>query len=597
MLSDDGKHLAYAMHKEEDDFGVVLLDLDTMESKSFMLAGQSSFPLMWLDNDRIILYSERNGYSYYSIKSGKSHVFNRKEAWSMSILGARRDQPGLLNVWYTPYDRYTRTGPAIIKPDKPLTSIPGQLNERTNVTDWIDMPPGEQRSVIQDARGRIRAAVTYNKSVNALEYYYRQTEESPWIKLSIDGNYDDFTGYSDDPDIIYIGHRAADEKAASIWRYNVTTQKFTDKLFSDPEFSLLDASLARSYQDGSVQGVYYENDGPATHWIDPAMAKIQQDIDQKLPGRVNLIVDSDIQDTRFIVASHVDRLPKRYYLYFKAKNQLAALPDSYPLLKDVPLQPMQVIHYNTRDGLRLSGYLTLPAKSPSGGKPPLVVLAHGGPWVRDVWGFDSQVQFLASLGYAVFQPNYRGSSGYSYAISKQDEFNFRAMHEDVTDGVLLLKRSNLIDPDRIAIMGGSFGGYLAMAGAAFEPDLYRCAITIAGVFDWAKMIGQRSSSRFDRFNYDILKDRLGDARKEKEAFDQISPLRHTESIHIPVYISAGESDRTVDASQSKKLAHDLKDQGNVVVDFFPDSEGHSYFKTKNRIRLYTEIEAFLKKNL
>ncbi len=597
FFSDDGKHLAYSMHKENDDYAVVLLNLDTMESKSFMLAGKSSHPILWLDNDRLILFSVQNGYSLYSIKEGKSKVFNRKESWSMRILGARRDQPGILNVWFSPHDRNNRSGVAAIRPERSLKKLHGIVEERSNVKEWIELPSGEPHQVYPDKLGRIRGAIMYNKGDNRLEFHYRKNEDSPWTRLEVDPLLDSFLGYSEDDGVVYISHQGDDENANSIYRYEVAHQRYGEKVFGAPGFSLDGAHLARDYKTGKLQGIYYHNDGPATHWIDPEMQQVQERIDAKLPGRINRIIEADLLDTRFIVAALVDRLPTRYYVYFKDKDQLAALPERFPQLKNVLMRPMQVIHFQSRDGLRLPGYLTLPAKTSQGKKPPLVVLAHGGPWVRDSWGYNTEVQFLANRGYAVFQPNYRGSSGYTYDISTKDEFDFRAMHDDVTDGVKLLKRSNLIDPDRVAIMGASFGGYLAIAGAAFEPDLYRCAVTIVGVFDWKHVIGQRRANRFDRFNYDILKERLGSEEDQKAAFDRISPLRHTENIKIPVYISAGEEDGTASSLQSKKLAKKLKSQGNRVKTFFPDTEGHGYFKTKNRLRLYTEIEAFLKKHL
>ncbi|MCF7689191.1 MAG: alpha/beta fold hydrolase [Cephaloticoccus sp.] len=595
-LSPDGRHLVYSMNKEKDDYAVVLLDLATMQSKTFMLAGRSSHPLLWLDNDRLILTSERNGYSYYSIKAGRATKFN-DEDWNMRISEARYDRPGLLNVWFLQGDNNSRNGPAVIRPDKDKPQISGQANERYNVVEWIALPPGEPHRIISDWRGRVRGAITYDKGDHKLYYYHRVTEDAPWTRLAIDGHDDEFAGFDPAPGKIYVTHRAEKEPTAGIYAYDIETQSYGAKLFGDAEFSMIGARLDFDPQDGSIQGVHYTNDGPAVHWFTAAMQSVQAKIDAKLPGRINQLVDSDLAQTRFVVASMADRLPVRYYLYNKDKEHLAALPETYPWLNEVPLQPMQVIHYQARDGLRLQGYLTMPPQNPKMGKPPLVVLAHGGPWVRDVWGFNPEVQFLASRGYAVFQPNFRGSAGFTQAISKAQEFDFKAMHDDVTDGVQLLIRSGLINPQRIAIMGASFGGYLALSGAAFEPDLYQCAVTIVGVFDWEMIIKQRRGNRYDRFNYDILMEKLGDPGKLREKYDAISPLRHTGNIHIPVYISAGEEDATVDADQSKKLAKALKDQGVTVEEFFPEVEGHGYFKIKNRLRLYQEIDAFLAKHL
>lgn len=155
----------------------------------------------------------------------------------------------------------------------------------------------------------------------------------------------------------------------------------------------------------------------------------------------------------------------------------------------------------------------MPAGASKEHPAPLVVLPHGGPWARDSWGFNPEVQFLASRGYAVFQPNYRGSTGYTWRFPDEDQWAFRKMHDDVTDGVKAMLTTGVIDGDRIAIMGASFGGYLAIAGAVNERNLYRCAITIAGVFDWEQVIKEAKGSEYSRAQYGILRRHLGNPKK------------------------------------------------------------------------------------
>src|SRR5690606_359801 len=183
-----------------------------------------------------------------------------------------------------------------------------------------------------------------------------------------------------------------------------------------------------------------------------------------------------------------DRDPGAYQWVNLEKRQVGLIKQSRPWIDPERMRPMSTFTYKTRDGLKFDAYLTLPAGASKENPPPLIVLPHGGPWVRDSWGYDSQTQFLASRGYAVLQPNYRGSTGYSWMYPEDEEWAFEKMHEDVTDCVKLIARSGHVDAKRIAIMGGSFGGYLTLMGLSSEPDLYRCGITMAGVFDWAAMI-------------------------------------------------------------------------------------------------------------
>jgi dipeptidyl aminopeptidase/acylaminoacyl peptidase len=226
-------------------------------------------------------------------------------------------------------------------------------------------------------------------------------------------------------------------------------------------------------------------------------------------------------------------------------------------------------------------------------------LPHGGPWVRDSWGFHArnEAQFLASRGYAVLQPNYRGSEGYDWMFPPEDRWDFRKMHDDVTDATKAMIASKLIDGSRVAIMGASFGGYLAISGVVNEPELYRCAVTIAGVFDWADMIKDRKYDQFDNPSYGRFLRKLGDPAREPEKFDGISPSRHVDRIRVPVFVSHGRDDPIADISQSKHLVSELEKYHVPYESLLVSEEGHGMGHLKNEVELYTRIEAFLGKYL
>jgi dipeptidyl aminopeptidase/acylaminoacyl peptidase len=184
---------------------------------------------------------------------------------------------------------------------------------------------------------------------------------------------------------------------------------------------------------------------------------------------------------------------------------------------------------------------------PEGGSketpPPLLVIPHGGPWVRDYWGFNPEAQFWASRGYAVIQPNYRGSTGYDWKFPIADRYDFLKMHDDVTRAAKTLILSGYADPDRVAIMGASFGGYLALSGVVHEPDLYKCALTFAGVFDFETVLnGARRN--FQRARHGIFLRRLGDPKEQKEKYESISPIRHLDQVSAPVFVAHGKEDQT-----------------------------------------------------
>ena len=597
MIADDGKWLAYSVFnekdKEQDDYGISLLNLETGETQAFMVAGKSTYPVGWLTDAKLVVGAYRQGYSVYDLKKKKALSFNMRE--DFSIISFPEDKPGLINVWFSEYDSGSRTGPALINPATAAARASGQSADRYNVVEWIDTPAGERHGFFGDLQGRVRGAIMWQDKV--LRYFVRANEKAPWVMLNLDAHEDGFHGFAADPAKVYVSHAMPGDDAQCIYLYDTVTQAFGEKVFGAEGISMREARLHFSSRDLTLLGVSYDGDLPKVHWFSPRMQQIQETVNAKLTGRVCILIDSDKADQIFVVGAFADRIPPTFYIYNHAKGTFGALPDPYPWLRQAPLLSTQVIRWPARDGLKLQGYLTLPAKRADGVKPPLVVLAHGGPWVRDLWGFNPEVQFLATRGYAVFQPNYRGSIGFSNAISKAQAYDFKVMHEDVTDGVRQLARAGLIDPQRIGIMGGSFGGFLAVAGAAFEPGLYKCAVTIVGVFDWEKIIKQQSRDRFDRYNYEVLLAKLGDPRVAKEKFDAISPLRHVGNINIPIYISAGEYDPRVDASQSKELYAELKKRGVPVEQFIASKEGHGYFETKSRIRLYQEIASFLERHL
>jgi len=225
------------------------------------------------------------------------------------------------------------------------------------------------------------------------------------------------------------------------------------------------------------------------------------------------------------------------------------------------------------------------------------VLCHGGPYVRDSWGFNGEVQFLANKGYAVLQPNYRGSTGYDWMFTREEIYDFLKMHDDVTDATKAIIATGRVDPDRVAIMGGSFGGYLALQGVVSESDLYRCAVTIAGVFDWADLLADEKMDRFDTPYYANMITRIGDPKKEPEKYDRISPGRHTDKIRVPVFVAAGKADFVVDFSQSTRLVSALEKDNVPHEKLIVREEGHGMGHVENEVELYNRITAFLAKHM
>jgi dipeptidyl aminopeptidase/acylaminoacyl peptidase len=261
------------------------------------------------------------------------------------------------------------------------------------------------------------------------------------------------------------------------------------------------------------------------------------------------------------------------------------------------MRPMSIMKYKTRDGRQLDAYVTLPAGASKEKPAPLVVMPHGGPWVRDTWGFDSRAQYFASRGYAVLQPNYRGSPGYEWLFPEEDKWEFRKMHEDVTDATRAVFRTGFVDRQRVAIFGSSFGGYLALCGVAFEPDLYRCAVTFAGLFDWATTIKDAKFSQHTNPEYAVLLRRLGDPKQQEEKFTAISPLASVDKVKVPVFVAHGKEDTVVSAAESRRLVAELKRLRLPHEVMMMSDEGHGVSRLRTEVQFYSRIESFLHEHL
>lgn len=374
------------------------------------------------------------------------------------------------------------------------------------------------------------------------------------------------------------------------------TGEMDEILIADPEYDFHGYPYRHPVTE-QVLGVYYQRNGPRTIWFSEDYKKIQAALNAYFPGKVSRILGSDDSEQRFLVSAWSDRSPTTYYRIDLEERTMSPITPSRPWIDPERMRPMSMFKYKTNDGRSLDAYVTLPTGATKETPAPLVVLPHGGPWVRDTWGFDSEAQFLSYLGYAVLQPNYRGSPGYDWMFPEEDLWAFRKMHDDVTAAAKTLLKTGLIDPDRMAIMGGSFGGYLALSGAVHEPDLYRCAVTIAGVFDWKTIMQSEKRDRHESATYAYLLRKLGDPKLEEDKFNEISPLRHLANVQVPIFIAHGKRDKTASVDESKRLQKGLKKHGVPHEFMLMHDENHGIAHLDSRVEMYTRIADFLSKHL
>lgn len=600
-ISEDGRFFSYLTPAKENYYDLNLHDLQTKDTWKINLGGYEVFSYEWIDATRMVMQYSTGSRQVYDAAVNKITGTIQPYGVFLQFVSSLRRDPDLFVCRY--YEEASnsggRTGLGIVNIKLNGMMMAGANNRRYNVKEWIDIPEGEHHSTFVDKDGEVRLLTVYRNK--KLSFRYRSSPSASWQELPLDHETTDVIGFPDDTDYIYLTRYAEDAHSSRLHRYRVSTDDFGPALFEDPNYSLSDAWLTQVRQaDGKtrVLALSYHRDVLVQRAIDPVFAEVQKIVNAKLPGRQNYIYNCDREVNRFVVGSQSGREPVRYVIYDRSADSFLPLPAPAPWLKPAEMSVKRPIKFTTRDGLVLEGYLSLPVPDENGGKPPLVVHPHGGPWVRDTWGYDADVQFLTTRGYAVFQPNYRGSTGYARAISKTDEWEFRKMHDDVTDGVRHVLKLGVVDPKRIAIFGGSFGGYLTLAGVAFEPDLYRCGISFAGVFDWEQLLRQsRVNRRYNQFNYDQLLKKLGDPKRQQEHFETMSPIAHVAAIKAPVFIVHGKLDGTVEYEQSTKLLSELRKHKVPHEKLFFDTEFHGLAERKNRQKFLEAVERFLDKNL
>jgi dipeptidyl aminopeptidase/acylaminoacyl peptidase len=363
-------------------------------------------------------------------------------------------------------------------------------------------------------------------------------------------------------------------------------------LLEDPAADVAGAMLHPDTREPQI--VVVVKDRAEYHVLDPAVEQDYEAIralhsgDPQLMGR-------DEADTTWLVAFTDDAGPVRYYAYDRASRTGSFLFESRPELSSYELAPMEPFSYLTRDGLTVHGYVTFPPGAGRSGLP-MVLNVHGGPQARDEWGFDPEAQWLANRGYLCVQVNYRGSTGYGKAFVSAGDREWGAkMHDDLIDAVRYVVDQGWADPDRIAIYGGSYGGYAALVGAAFTPDAFRCAVDIVGPSN-LKTLLETIPPYWAPIKAQLYK-RVGNPETDEQFLWSRSPLSRARDIRIPLLIAQGANDPRVKQAESEQIVAALAEAGiDHEYMLFPD-EGHGFAKPENRLKFYAAAERFLARYL
>lgn len=341
--------------------------------------------------------------------------------------------------------------------------------------------------------------------------------------------------------------------------------------------------------------VNWEEAKPEKFLMNEDMKLIYSDLSKLLPGHEIRITDRDTSENKLLINTYTDRSPGSMYLYDVNSKKLSKLTDFNPAIKPEELCAMKPVFYKASDGLLIHGYLTLP-QTQKQTDLPVIMMPHNGPWSRNSWGYNAEVQFLANRGYAVFQVNYRGSTGYGKAFKSA---GFKEVggkiQQDITDGIKWLIANKIANPKQVAIYGGGFGGFSALHGISFNPGLYQCAVVQYGLINFFTYI--KDVPPFLKPYLSMTYEMVGNPEKDADMLRSISPVFHTDKINAPLLIFQGAKDPRANISELNQFVRDLRNR-EVNVKYILKENERTYFKNEqNRLDMYAEIESFLESNL
>lgn len=495
-----------------------------------------------------------------------------------------------------------------------LDQVPGmeqnvmvQMNDRdARVFDpyLINIVTGERKAMydnskdnyeswITDHNGVIRMA-TKTDGVNTT-IFYRADEKQPFTPYMTTGFKDTWSPqmFTFDNKNLYVNHNLNGRDKTAIVEWDLEGKKEIKLIAENADYDM--GSVSYSKKRKVLTMATWTGAKSERMFLDKQTEDRYAKLAPKFEGREYWFYGADTSETKFLVWAGNDRDPGTYYTYDSATDELKELARPRPWIDPAQMAAMEPISYTSRDGLTIHGYLTLPVGREAKNLP-LVVNPHGGPWARDEWGFNPEVQLLANRGYAVLQMNFRGSTGYG---RKHWEASFKQwgknMQNDITDGVEWLVKSGKVDPKRVAIYGASYGGYATLAGITYTPDLYAAAVDYVGVSDLFTF--QRSIPPYWAPFKSMMYEMVGDPVKDSLLLDEASPARHADKIKTPLFIAQGANDPRVVKAESDQMVEALKKHGVEVEYMVKDNEGHGFQNEENRFDFYSAMEKFLDKHI
>ncbi|MFP4093189.1 MAG: S9 family peptidase [Cyclobacteriaceae bacterium] len=582
-LSPDGNYISYmAPYQDRMNIHVQKIGEDKVK-RITSITDRDIAGYFWADDERIVYLRDNGGDENYYLtvvnKEGENErVLTQFDDVRTQLIDDLEDIPDEVIVG--------------LNKRNPEVFDAYRLKLSTGELEMIAENPGNIVGWLTDHNGSLRVAVT-SDGVNTT-LLHRETEEQdfqPLLTTDFKESASPLFFTFDNRNLFATSNIGRDKSAIVIM--DTTNGNEVEKIFEHPEVDVSNLSYSRKRR--VLTGISYTTWKRERHFLDKETEERFNWLKAQLGDYEIAISSSNKEEDKFIVRTYSDRSLGAYYFYDTQTQTLKKLAEVSPWLKEEEMAEMKPVTYQSRDGLTIHGYLTLPPGREARNLP-VVVNPHGGPWVRDTWGFNPEVQFLANRGYAVLQMNYRGSTGYGRAFweSSFKQWGLK-MQDDISDGVQYLIDEGIADPEKVAIYGGSYGGYATLAGLTFTPDLYACGVDYVGVSNLFTFM--QTIPPYWKPMLEMMYEMVGHPEEMKEQFEQTSPALQAHKIKAPLLIAQGAKDPRVNKAESDQIVEALKKRGIDVDYLVKENEGHGFHNEENRFEFYEEMEKFLQKYL
>jgi dipeptidyl aminopeptidase/acylaminoacyl peptidase len=478
----------------------------------------------------------------------------------------------------------------------PQVFDPYRLNIVSGEMTMLAENPGNIQGWMTDHDGKLRVAVAIVDGVN-VQVQYRDNESEAFapvlttsFKESLDLAFFDFNNKH-----IYGTSNLGRDKSAVVL-FDVKNGKEIEVLYENDEYDVQGVFYSRKRK--VITSASYTSWKRERHFFDKKTEDLFARLEKDLGDYELGLTASNKDEDMYIVRTYSDRSLGAYYLYDMKADKLEKIHEVSPWIDENEMARVFPIKYAARDGLIINGYLTLPlGLTPETAKGlPVVVNPHGGPWARDNWGFNPEIQFLANRGYAVLQMNFRGSTGYGKDFWQRSFKQWGlSMQNDITDGVYWLIREGIADEDKIAIYGGSYGGYATLQGIVVTPTLYAAAVDYVGVSNLFTFM--QTIPPYWKPVLDMMYEMVGNPEEDKVQFEATSPALNADKIMTPLFVAQGANDPRVNIDESDQIVKALEDRGIEVEYMVKDNEGHGFRNEENRFDFYRAMEKFLSEHI